>query len=116
MEIIFHSHANKTHFHKKGCALGLILKATVIGTRKWPISFVIYTNLIGQSFFRARRPVQAFASNFDWLIAMAVSVISFRFWRPTLKRKNKQLTEIQKQTNKEKLSVCKKLLRTENVN
>ena len=21
MEMIFHSHANKTHFHKKGCAL-----------------------------------------------------------------------------------------------
>ena len=37
IEIIFHSHANKTHFHKKGCALGLILKVTVFGTRKWPI-------------------------------------------------------------------------------
>ena len=30
MEIIFHSHANKTHFHKKGCALGLILKVRVL--------------------------------------------------------------------------------------
>ena len=30
MEMIFHSHANKTHFHKKGCALGLILKARVL--------------------------------------------------------------------------------------
>ena len=29
MEIISHSHANKTHFHKKGCALGLILKVRV---------------------------------------------------------------------------------------
>ena len=37
MEMIFHSHANKTHFHKKGCALGLILKVRVFGTRKWPI-------------------------------------------------------------------------------
>ena len=37
MEIIFHSHANKTHFHKKGCALGLILKVKVLGTQKWPI-------------------------------------------------------------------------------
>ena len=36
MEMIFHSHANKTHFHKKGCALSLILKARVFGTRKWP--------------------------------------------------------------------------------
>ena len=37
MEIIFHSHANKTHFHKKGGAPRLILKVTVFGTRKWPI-------------------------------------------------------------------------------
>ena len=27
----FHSHRNKTHFHKKGCALGLILKVRVFG-------------------------------------------------------------------------------------
>ena len=40
MEMIFHSHANKTHFHEKGCVLGLILKVRVFGTRKWPISFV----------------------------------------------------------------------------
>ena len=38
MEIIFHSHANKTHFHKKGCAVGLILKVRDFGTRKWAIS------------------------------------------------------------------------------
>ena len=37
MEMIFHSHANKTHFHKKGCVLGLILKVRVSGTRKRPI-------------------------------------------------------------------------------
>ena len=37
MEMIFHSHANKTHFHKKGCALGLILKVRVFGTQRWPI-------------------------------------------------------------------------------
>ena len=37
MEILFHSHANKTHFHKKGCAPSLILKVRVFGTRKWPI-------------------------------------------------------------------------------
>ena len=38
MEIIFHSHANKTHFHKKGCAAGLILKVRDFSTRKWAIS------------------------------------------------------------------------------
>ena len=37
MEIVFHSHANKTHFHKKGRAPSLILKVRVFGTRKWPI-------------------------------------------------------------------------------
>ena len=36
MKMIFHSHANKTHFHKKGCAPSLILKVRVFGTRKWP--------------------------------------------------------------------------------
>ena len=30
MGMIFHSHANKTHFHKKGCALDLILKVRVL--------------------------------------------------------------------------------------
>ena len=39
MEIIFHSLANETHFHKKSCAPSLILKVRVFGTRKWPIVF-----------------------------------------------------------------------------
>ena len=34
--MIFHSHANKNHFHNKGFALSLVLKARVFGTRKWP--------------------------------------------------------------------------------
>ena len=37
MEMIFYSYANKNHFHKNGCALDLILKVRVFGTRKWPI-------------------------------------------------------------------------------
>ena len=41
MEIIFHSHANKTHFHRKGCATSLILKVWVFGTRKGPIVSVL---------------------------------------------------------------------------
>ena len=32
----------KTHFHKKDCALGLILKVRVFGTRKWAMSFHNY--------------------------------------------------------------------------
>ena len=37
MEMIFHSHVNYTHFHKKGCAISLVLKVRVYGTRKWPV-------------------------------------------------------------------------------
>ena len=36
MKIIFHSHANKTHSHKKGCALCHISKVRGFGTRTWP--------------------------------------------------------------------------------
>ena len=34
MEIIFHSHANKTHFHEEGCAPNFVLKQRRGGTRK----------------------------------------------------------------------------------
>ena len=37
VKMIFHSHANKTHFHNKGFALSLVLKVRFFGTRKWPI-------------------------------------------------------------------------------
>ena len=30
----------KTHFHNNGCALGLILKVRVFGTRTWPITYL----------------------------------------------------------------------------
>ena len=33
----FHFHANQSHFHKNGFALGLVLKQRHKGTRKWPI-------------------------------------------------------------------------------
>ena len=39
MEMSFHSHAIEAHFHKKGFALGLILKVRVFGTRRWPMHF-----------------------------------------------------------------------------
>ena len=45
MEISFLSHANKTHFHKKGCPPSLILKVRVFGTRKWPIAKRFYLGM-----------------------------------------------------------------------
>ena len=38
MEMIFHSYADKTRFHKKGCALGPVVKVRGFETRKWSIS------------------------------------------------------------------------------
>ena len=42
MKIIFYYQANKTHFHKKCYALGLVSRACVFGTRKWLIADVQY--------------------------------------------------------------------------
>ena len=39
-------HANKTHFHKKGFALGLVLRVRVFGTLKWPIHFPLIISSI----------------------------------------------------------------------
>ena len=33
MKLMFYSHSNKTHFHKKGVVLSLVLKARYFGTR-----------------------------------------------------------------------------------
>ena len=46
MKMTFHSHANKTHFHKKGGTLGLLLKVRVLGTQKWPIEKLFIIRLI----------------------------------------------------------------------
>ena len=54
MEMIFHSHANITHFHKKGCAPSLILKVRVFGTRKWPIGRI--TDPVSSATSMANRP------------------------------------------------------------
>ena len=41
MEMIFHSHANKTHFHKKGCAPSLIFESEGF----WNSEVAYYTRL-----------------------------------------------------------------------
>ena len=33
-----HSRANKTHFHKKGFALSLVLKGKLFGNRRWSLA------------------------------------------------------------------------------
>ena len=40
MEMIFHSQANKTHFHKKCCAPSLILKVRVFKNSEMAFSFL----------------------------------------------------------------------------
>jgi len=51
MAMIFHSQANESHFHKKGCALGLILIVRVFGTRKWPVARPVGKNVKFQVLF-----------------------------------------------------------------
>ena len=79
MEIIFHSHANKTPFHKQGCAPSLIiLKVRVFGTRKWPIKpQSVYNG------FRAFKPL-AFGSiqSFNFLMCWLVSDVLSLFPNP----------------------------------
>ena len=41
--MIFYHHANETHFHKQGFALGLVLKVRVFAARKWSITTITYT-------------------------------------------------------------------------
>ena len=45
VQMNFYYHANKTHFHKKGFALGVVLRVRVFGTRKWPIHFRFYPSM-----------------------------------------------------------------------
>lgn len=44
MKMIFYSHTNKTHSHKKGFALSLVVKVRVFGTQTWPIGSFLYLN------------------------------------------------------------------------
>ena len=44
MKRIFHSHANKTHYHKNGFTLGLVVKVRVFGIIIIIIIIIIITN------------------------------------------------------------------------
>ena len=59
MEMIFHSHANKTPFHKKGCVIGLILKVRVYATRKWPITTLVSETSHKQNHYRNHKAAQS---------------------------------------------------------
>ena len=54
MTMSFHSHANKTNFHMKGCAPGLALKKRHNTTRKWPIPWWLFATDIFFFSFRRR--------------------------------------------------------------
>ena len=55
--MIFQSHANKPRFHKKGCALGLILKVRVFGTCKGPITWAAKNNQQPDVTYRSLLPL-----------------------------------------------------------
>ena len=45
MKMSFNSLAKKTHFHRKGFALSLVLKVRVFGSRKWPVGHLRCTKI-----------------------------------------------------------------------
>ena len=49
MKMTFYSHANETHYRKKGFALSLGLKMRVFGTRKWPVCRLSPSNSVSRS-------------------------------------------------------------------
>ena len=46
VKMTFYYHANKTHFHKKGFARGLVLRVRVFGTLKCPIDGLLLLILL----------------------------------------------------------------------
>ena len=43
---IFYSHANKSHFYKKGVTLNLVMKVRVLETQKWALNQLSYVSYI----------------------------------------------------------------------
>ena len=58
MEMIFHSHANKTHFQKNGCALCLILKVRVLELGSGLLSFIAFATAVILIALRKRTSTQ----------------------------------------------------------
>ena len=82
MEIIFHSHANKTHFHKKGCAPSLILKVRVFGTRKWPIvSQIVGCQSFSHSYIRMFTVPYFFVRSFRYTAYYRHWYLDFQMYR-----------------------------------
>ena len=46
IKILFYSHPNTTHFHKKGIVLGLLLKKRILGTRNGSFAGYVSENLL----------------------------------------------------------------------
>ena len=83
--MIFHSHANKTHFHKNGCALGLSLKVRVFGTWKWPIAVdttVDYINITGTLFPPLLNQNGSFCYRMLWDVPFCIHTIHKDGWNP----------------------------------
>ena len=74
---------SKTHFHKKGFALSLVLKVRVFGIRKWPVACenvkakpVILNILQSTSVFIAAEKKRTIRSNFQVVVSELARVIS----------------------------------------
>ena len=76
MKMIFNSHVDKTHFHKKGFALSLVLKVRVCRARKPPIasgnSFPYFFDLIHSRVFPGSKPLNKRVGVLSYLITVKI--------------------------------------------
>ena len=72
----------KKHFHKKGFALGLVLKQRLAASRKWPIAYITQhcarNNFFFYFFYKMYRELRALV-----LMTKAASIISRQCTRIT---------------------------------
>ena len=61
VEMTFYYHANRTHFHNKGFAPGLVLKVRAFGTLKSPIVCILFSLIMNSLYFKlAERQYSSF--------------------------------------------------------
>ena len=77
LEMIFHSHADKTNFHRKGYALGLILKVRFFGTQKWPI---IKKQILLVTIIHSQRPYLEMSCNIREVFVILMSMQNIFLW------------------------------------
>ena len=88
--MIFYYHANKTNFHKKGFALGLVLRVRVFGTSKWPIQQVAPLEEVSSKISILNLKLQVISTFKQDIIPVHINcgvvMILLQIWHPVFKQ------------------------------